>query len=240
MSRFTARAVPADFVYAALHPLRALRYLFCRDRISYGEIGRYIPDDPVIVEAGAFDGTNTREFCQVWPRCSVFAFEPVPGAREKLLRVAEQFPRQIRPQAFALGKQTGSGEMYVSGDQSSGGEQSSSLMPPAATCTEFPFVSFRESKIAVDVVRLDEWASRNGIGRIDLLWFDLQGMELSALEGAGDLLDEVKAIHCEVQNIALYEGAPLYPKLAEWLRRRGFKVSREAIFRRGGNVLFTK
>jgi hypothetical protein len=75
---------------------------------------------------------------------------------------------------------------------------------------------------------------------VDFLWFDLQGMELAALKGCGDLLSSVSAIHCEVQNFPLYEGAPLYPEVYKWLKQRGFAVAHEAIFRRGGNVLFVR
>jgi hypothetical protein len=130
--------------------------------------------------------------------------------------------------------------MHVSVTGSSGGEQSSSLLHPTGTRDEFPFVGFQDEVITVPVTRLDEWAAKNGVGPIDFLWLDLQGMELAALEGCGNALAQVRAIHCEVQNLPLYEGAPLYPEISAWLNERGFRVAREAIFRRGGNVLFVR
>jgi hypothetical protein len=63
---------------------------------------------------------------------------------------------------------------------------------------------------------------------------------LDALRGAEGLLRDCSAIHCEVQNLALYEGAPLYPEVRAWLMDHGFCPVREAIFRRGGNVLFAR
>jgi len=141
---------------------------------------------------------------------------------------------------MALGRRAQTSEMYVSLTGASGGEQSSSLLAPAATRKEFPFVDFREKTITVQVTRLDVWAAAESINRVDFLWLDLQGMELAALEGCGDLLSSVKAIHCEVQNFPLYEGAPLYRGISQWLRERGFKVGQEAVFRRGGNVLFVR
>jgi len=231
---------PADFLYASVHPWRALRYLANRDRISYAACAKYLPLDPVIVEAGAYDGSNTREFCRHWPDCRVFSFEPVPSARVRLDSVASEFPGRVYPQPLALGDRTGDAEMYVSGRAGQGGEQSSSLLAPAATLEEFPDVDFLETRVPVRVTRLDEWAAEAGVSRIDFLWLDLQGMELAALKGCGDLLQRVSAIHCEVQNVALYAGAPLYRDVARWLGNRGFTVSREAVFRRGGNVLFTR
>jgi precorrin-6B methylase 2 len=66
----------SDVVYALGHPLRALRYLRHRDTISYEICARYLPANPVIIEAGAYDGSNTRDFCRFWPECQVYAFEP--------------------------------------------------------------------------------------------------------------------------------------------------------------------
>ena len=230
----------SDVVYGLGHPLRALRYLRHRDTISYEICARYLPANPVIIEAGSYDGSNTQEFCRFWPHCQVYAFEPVPSAYDRLLKVAADFPAQVHPQNMALGSQTRISEMHVSVVGLSGGEQSSSLLAPTATHQEFPFVGFRDETIPVKVTRLDEWAVVTNINRVDFLWLDLQGMELAALEGSGDLLSGVSAIHCEVQIIPLYENAPLYPDISRWLQRRGFRVAREAIFRRGGNVLFAR
>lgn len=234
------RVTLSDIGYGLRHPLQAWRYLRHRDTIPYEICARYLPASPVIVEAGAYDGSNSRDFCHFWPDCTVYAFEPVPSAYARLISVAAEFPRQIYPQEVALGKQTHISKMHVSITGTSGGEQSSSLLAPAETRTEFPFVDFRKDTVPVRVTRLDEWAAQRNVQRVDFLWLDLQGMELAALEGCGDLLQGVSAIHCEVQNVVLYEGAPLYPEIFRWLRRKGFVVAREAIFRRGGNVLFVR
>lgn len=220
--------------------MHAFRYLIRRDNIPYKICAKYLPADPIIVEAGAYDGSNTRDFCRYWPACQVYAFEPVPSAYARLLSVAKEFPNRIHPQNTALGSQTKISEMHVSLVGSSGGEQSSSLLAPAATHQEFPFVGFHDETIPVKVTRLDEWAASTNIARVDFLWLDLQGMELAALEGCGQLLSAVSAIHCEVQNLALYEGAPPYSQVREWLNARGFKIVFEAVFRRGGNVLFAR
>jgi FkbM family methyltransferase len=230
----------SDTWYALRHPLRAARYALFRDRIPYEVCAEYLPVNPIIIEAGAYDGSNTRDFCRFWPDCQVYAFEPVPSAYERLVEVAKEFPLQIHPQPMALSGETGTAEMHVSVTGISGGEQSSSLLPPGATREEFPFVGFREETITVQVTRLDDWSLAHGVSRIDFLWLDLQGMELAALECCGVVLSGVSVIHCEVQNVPLYQGATLYPDIAEWLQRRGFRVAREAIFRRGGNVLFVR
>jgi len=234
------RATLSDISYGLRHPLQAWRYLRHRDNIPYKTCAHYLPTSPVIVEAGAYDGSNTRDFCQFWPSCRVYAFEPVPSTYARLLSVATEFPTRIHPQNMALGSETKIAEMHVSTVGSSGGEQSSSLLAPAATHQEFPFVGFHKETISVKVTRLDEWAASTSVPRVDFLWLDLQGMELAALDGCGELLATVSAIHCEVQNVPLYAGAPLYQEVSNSLKRYGFRVAKEAVFRRGGNVLFVR
>jgi len=233
------RLSPADFRYAALHPLRAWRYLARRDAIDATICRRYLPEHPVVVEAGAFDGTNSREFVTAWQAAAVYAFEPVPTAFERLAKVAAEFPGKIFPQPLALGCESGRAVMHVSGGRAQG-EQSSSLLEPTATRGEFPFVEFSGATTEVEVVTLDDWARERGVGRVDFLWLDLQGFELNALQGSVGLLAGCSAIHCEVQNIPLYAGAALYPEVRDWLGEQGFHPVCEAIFRRGGNVLFAK
>ena len=230
----------SDLLYGVQHPMHAFRYLINRDTISYATCAKYLPANPIIVEAGAYDGSNTRDFCRYWPGCQVYAFEPVPTAYERLFKLSTEFPTQIHPQNVALGNRTGISEMHISVTGSSGGEQSSSLLAPAATLKEFPFVDFRKKTVPIRVTRLDEWAAEKKVSHVDFLWLDLQGMELAALEGCGELLLQTSTIHCEVQNIPLYEGAPLYPEVANWLKQQGFYVAQEAVFRRGGNVLFVR
>jgi FkbM family methyltransferase len=235
-----SQLILSDIRYAIRYPLRAIRYLKSHDSISYETCAKYLPASPVIVEAGAYDGSNTRDFCRFWPQCQVYAFEPVPSAYDRMLIVAAEFPGSIHPQKMALGRRTETSEMHVSVTGQSGGEQSSSLLAPAATREEFPFVDFRNETISVEVTRLDAWAAEKNVNRVDFLWLDLQGMELAALEGCGELLATVGAIHCEVQNVPLYAGAPLYPEVSNFLKRQGFRVGKEAVFRRGGNVLFVR
>ena len=162
MPRLTA----ADAMYALWHPLLALGYLQHRDTIDSNLCRRHLPANPVIVEAGAFDGTNSREFVTEWLASAVYAFEPVPTAFTRLNQVAALFPGKIFPQPFAVGRRPGKALMHVSG-ASTQGEQSSSLLQPTGTKDEFPFVDFSEQTIEVPVVTLDGWAAGAEIAKVD-------------------------------------------------------------------------
>jgi len=92
----------------------------------------------------------------------------------------------------------------------------------------FEFGEEKESKyhttteIEVDCVRLDEWMREHSIPNVDLIWMDLQGAELLAMEGLGDFLSEVKIIHTEVELRQYYKSQPLANEVEEWFSNRGF------------------
>jgi len=131
-------------------------------------------------------------------------------------------------------------EMHVSGDGSAGACQSSSLLSPTnALMREFPAISF-SARERIRVTSLDSWATQHGVADVDFMWLDMQGYELVALAGATQLLPKVAAIHMEVCNVQLYEGAPLYPTVKRAMAGWGFTPTIEAFFRVSGNVLFVR
>jgi hypothetical protein len=111
--------------------------------------------------------------------------------------------------------------------------------PAEALLREFPGIRFGTTR-TVPMSTLDSWAEFNRIDRIDFIWFDMQGYELRALEGAHRLLPTTSAIQFEISNISLYEGAPLYDEVKARMDAWGFRPAVEAFFRVSGNVLFVR
>lgn len=140
----------------------------------------------------------------------------------------------VRLYQSALGASTGDVSMWVS----KGGQHgASSVRAPKTHLKTFPYVSFGE-RIEVPITTLDEWALRERIRRVDFFWLDMQGHELTALQHASTLLPSVRAILLEVFAEELYEGAPLWPEVREWLAGHGFIVVRSALGgRASGDVL---
>jgi hypothetical protein len=64
------------------------------------------------------------------------------------------------------------------------------------------------NQVRASVVRLDDYAGRAGIGRIDLLKIDTQGYERQVLKGAEGLLarNRIDAVLVELNFVPLYEG----------------------------------
>jgi FkbM family methyltransferase len=194
----------------------------------------FLPSDPVIVEAGAHIGTDTLEMSRLWPKGHIHAFEPLPDLYRSLVARAGRRPN-VTCYPLALGDRVGTAGMFVSGGASNG---SSSLLKPTGHLQEHPDVSFGQTT-PVSVTTLDAWATSNGIQRTDLLWLDMQGGELRALEAAPRLLATARLVYMEVSLVELYAGGPLYPEVRQWMERRGFRVLYEALpWPDGGNVLF--
>ena len=141
---------------------------------------------------------------------------------------------------LALGDADPFMDIHVSGDGSAGACQSSSLLAPTnAQMREFPAIPFG-TKERVRVRSLDSWAEESGLGSVDFIWLDMQGYELVALVGAKRVVARVSAIHMEVSNVQLYEGASLYPAVRRAMADWGFEPVIEAFFRVSGNVFFAR
>ncbi len=233
------KITPKNLIWAATHPWRTLRYIKHHDCIPYQTIAPFIPSAPIILEAGAADGTNTKEMADYWPQAMIHAFEPVPDAMRLTQEATHAIHERVKLHPYALGSVPERLQMNVSGNGGSDGTQSSSLLTPSGHLDEFENVPFKR-RIEVDVVRLDDWAEREDVEKLDFLWLDLQGYELEALKGAEKLLSKVSAIHIEVSHSQLYENGVLYPELKHWLQQRGFRPVVNATFRLGGNVLFAR
>lgn len=78
-----------------------------------------------------------------------------------------------------------------------------------------------QREMTVTSTTLDEYALTHA--EPDLLWMDLQGAELSALQGAAGILSKVRLIHTEIAFRPVYLGQPLFWTIDAFLKR-GFDL----------------
>jgi len=211
---------------------------FCKDKgtVSKKYISKFLNVSPIIVEAGAYIGTDTCEMAKLWPKSMIYAFEPVPELFEQLKKNTAEFPNIICYE-MALGDKTGNSTLFQSSGDSDG---SSSILEPKEHLKHHPNVKF-EKKIEVKAITLKDWMRSNNIEKIDFLWFDLQGYELNVMKESKDEISKVSVIYTEVSITENYFGTALYPELRTWLKSLGFLVKKEKIaWKDGGNVLFIK
>ena len=181
-------------------------------------IAQFLPKNPVILEAGAHIGTDTIEMLQMWPECTIHAFEPLPKVYTKLIQNTQAFNNVYR-YPFALSNNNGLARLYVSSGTS---DASSSLLAPKEHLNVHRTVYFEET-IEVPTITLDSWATEYKIDYIDFMWLDMQGHEFAMLKASPKILKTVKVIFLEVSYEELYVGTALFPEVKAWLEQQGFK-----------------
>ena len=186
-------------------------------------IASYIPHHPLIVEAGAYTGTETIRLAQQFAHSTIHTFEPVPELFAQLKKNCEPF-NQIMCHQAALSNHTGYANLHISHKPETPHKisQANSLQAPKERLALSP-IQF-DRTITVPTVSLDDWATHNHIPHIDLLWLDTQGHEQSILQAAAHLLPKITVIVTEVGFIEAYEGQTLFAQLTDWLAEHHFSL----------------
>jgi FkbM family methyltransferase len=164
--------------------------------------------DPVILEIGCHDGTNTRMFLEAFRNARVYAFEPHPEVAAEFRQKAKD-PR-CRLFELAVCDNDGEAKFYLSSaaaGKKGRGDASSSIKKPAEHMKIYPGIEFKES-VTVKAKRLDTWAAENNIGKIDFIWADIQGAERELIRGGLKALEKTDYFYTEFNNRELYEGQP--------------------------------
>lgn len=181
---------------------------------------KFLPKNPVIVEAGGYNGDDSVRIARFWPKGKLFSFEPVP---ELFNQVKEKthFYSNISCFQKALSDQNGFATFYLSewGGKVAG---SSSLLFPKEHLICDPSVSF-PTTLHVETITLDEWARQEKVNKIDFLWLDMQGYELNMIK-ASQLARDASVIYTEVEFVEAYEGQYLYEDVKSWMGANGFQL----------------
>jgi FkbM family methyltransferase len=121
---------------------------------------------------------------------------------------------------FAASDENGETILHVSNN----GSQSSSILELGTHKVVHPDVHY-VSDVEVSMQRLDTALSpyESFIQEIDFLNMDIQGAELKALKGMGDLLNNFKWAYLEVNKAELYKGCALVEEIDTYLLGFGFK-----------------
>jgi FkbM family methyltransferase len=204
---------------------------------------QFLPNNPIIVEAGAFDGNDTQKMAKQWPQSTIHAFEPLPEICKRLEKNTIHLP-QVHRYPLALSDTNGTALFYISEKPTRPGvaSQAGSLHKPKKRL-EYSSILFPRIAM-VQTITLETWANENALQAIDLLWLDTQGHELAILQAASKILKNIHVVLAEVSFIESYEGQPLYEDVVAWMTAHGFEyVGRDfedtstSFF---GNALFVK
>ncbi len=184
----------------------------------------FLPDNPTIVEAGAYDADDSILLASGWPNGSIHIFEPVPELYEKIIKKITVY-KNIYSYNLALSDSNGVSKFYISENINDPGQPtaSSSLLEPKEHLNYVPYILFKK-EISVPTITLDSWAKKNGIKNVDFLWLDIQGYEFKVLKSSGWILKTVKAFVIEVEFVEAYKNQALFYEIHSWAKDQGFTL----------------
>jgi FkbM family methyltransferase len=191
-----------------------------------------------IIEAGSSDGVDTVRLAQEFTTHRIIAIEPIVEQYSVTREKTSNF-YNVETYNLALSTKTGTVEMYVGrSGQGIQGMGSSSLLKPTRHKLQFPEISF-DVKQKVHALKMEEFCSINNINFVDLLWLDIQGLELSLVAESSEFFREsVNLIHMEVSRVELYDGTALYAEVLDTMAEFGFRALKKRVGRVSGNCLF--
>jgi FkbM family methyltransferase len=146
---------------------------------EYAFVQRFLKEGMVVLDVGANEGYYTvlASKC-VGPGGRVIGFEPSPRERRRLrMNLWMNQCANVRVEGLAMGSEEGQVNLHVVQGAETG---CNSLRPPD--------IQGRTRPVQVAVTTLDQFLRRNAIPRIDFIKMDIEGAELSALQGAAGLL----------------------------------------------------
>lgn len=141
------------------------------------EVIETIPDNAVVVDAGANRGDFIQAVIERRDDARIYAFEPQHECRAQIL------------ERFAVGRRDDRGLCYIGGGLSDGNGYMTLFMDQVGSQLgtfhprEIPEIPMREEHY-VDVARLDDVLGDMMIGWVDLLKIDTEGHEINVLRGA--------------------------------------------------------
>src|SRR5579863_4424267 len=155
-----------------------------------------------VFDVGSRDGLQALELAGLFPNAQIVAVECNPSTIDLCRTNTARQPR-IRLVDKAIHSYTGRCQFHPIDPArtvtrwSDGNPGASSLFLANG---EYPAERYTQDTIEVDCTRLDALCGELGIDVIDLIWMDLQGAELLALQSAGSLLDKTRYIYTEVSH----------------------------------------
>jgi FkbM family methyltransferase len=223
-----------DQLYSAENDFSHVSFLV---REVEGYIDRKAP--ALILELGSRDAQVAILFKRYFPNASVYAFECNPPAIELCRHnIAISGLKDVILIEKAVSDEQGEVDFYAVDKRRMENIGASSLYPASPSNPEGTLNA--QQRIKVDAVTLKQWTDENNVKAIDLLWMDLQGAELKALKGLGELIRQVRFIYTEVEYQELYSGQALFPQVDRYLAEHDFRIHRQMYIRNRcyGNLLY--
>ena len=197
------------------------------DVINY--VKPFLPENPVILEAGSSTGEDTIRFKETWPQSVIYCFEPEKSLFNKL-RDKISGMSNINICNCALSNVCGAYKFNIARSV-----EISSLFDDNFMSIDFPkdvldsVNTKREDMHGYDDVfsvvmctTINQYFEFNQL--IDFIWLDAEGAELKILQGASNVLSRVKIISSELNFQQFRKGSVLFDDLYKFMNNNNFKL----------------
>jgi FkbM family methyltransferase len=175
------------------------------------------PDARTIIDVGAHTGLVADALDFLYCPSRLWAVEPNPAHGAQLEATFRGRPNVVVVKC-CLGET--SGEVSFNAYEF---DAASSLFPCKPGHLASMGFSEKKTLLKVPMKTLVELMPTD-VQALDLLKLDCQGAELSVLRGAGERIHDIRWVYCEVSIDPIYDGAPLWGELHDFLRSRGFEL----------------
>ena len=196
-----------------------IRYnAYTSDEVHIQTIIRHFNID-TIFDVGANEGQYAMAIVDEGFQGKIYSFEPLAKVFEVLKTNARKYPNwQV------INEGIGSKHEKVSMNVSENLTSSSILKTSKQSIEAEPTTQITHTEV-ISITTLDKFFTENNVsGKSILLKLDIQGYELEALKGATQLLKKCKLVQAELSFVPVYEGAPLFQDIVDFLKREGFEI----------------
>ena len=176
-----------------------------REGLEHLKVFEFYPE--TVIDVGVLWGTPA--LYRAFSKSKFFLFEPQAEYEEAIKKLARRYAMSY--EMIALGPTSGEVEFFAKPKDPG----ASSAFPEAGANSAF-------QRRVVPMRRLDEVLRADQLGRSCLLKIDVEGYELSVLEGATSLLHAVDVIVLEVRFIRFYQKLPIFHEVIAWMSERDF------------------
>ncbi|MBE7445840.1 MAG: FkbM family methyltransferase [Planctomycetia bacterium] len=178
----------------------------------------------IIIEIGARDCAETLAFNRLLKNSTIYTFECNP-ATLPICRTRVKNYNSIHLIEKAITNLDGKIKFFQIDQKRTkttwedGNPGASSLLKVSG---KYQIEDYVQNEIEVEAITLNNFIKTYNIKVIDLLWMDIQGAELLALQGLKENIHNIKFIHLEVEFFGIYQDQPLFKDIKTFLNRHGF------------------
>ena len=177
-------------------------------------------DVNVVFDVGANAGQFAKGMRLVGYKGEIISFEPLTDAHAALTLAAQSDKKWTIYRQTAIGDHVGEIKINISGNS-----VSSSVLPMLDAHASAADTSSYIGEETVPITTLNAIAPefREKLKKA-FIKIDTQGFEWEVLDGASEMLAEVKGVLCEVSLVPLYEGQRLWMEMIERMKKEGFML----------------